>query len=165
MAGDKQRSGGKHLEKRSSLMRAKTGLRALRDILIVEDERQDSDRLQATLRLMIGYADLEIRVASTISSAVDAVLARSPELVLLDDQLKPSDTATDTIPFLRRAGYHGPIVVISGQVTRRRRTALLEAGANDVIHKDDVDSVELSESLGRVFPDSASVRPAGPDKP
>lgn len=158
MASDKQRSGGKHLEKRSNLMRSETGLRALSDILVVEDERQDSDRLQATLRLMIGYDGLEIRVASTISSAVDAVLARRPELVLLDDQLKPSDTAVDTIPFLKRAGYDGPIVVISGQVTRRRRTTLLDAGATEVLHKDDVDSVKLAECIGRVFPTADTVR-------
>ncbi len=164
MAGEKQRSGGRHLEKRSSLMRSVSGIRALRDILVVEDERQDSDRLQATLRLMIGYEGLEIRVASTISTAVDAVLARTPELILLDDQLKPSDTAMDTIPFLRRAGYVGPIVVISGQVTRRRRTALLNAGASEVIHKDDVDSVRLAECLGSVFPTTDSVRPPPGEK-
>jgi hypothetical protein len=41
--------------------------------------------------------------------------------------------------------------VVSGQVTRKRRDDLLAAGATDVIHKDDVDSVRLGEALLRVF--------------
>lgn len=148
-------SGAPHLKRRSRLIRSQDGLRRLDDILVVEDEPRDSDRIIATLRVLVGYDELVVRTASTISSAVDAVLEQHPKLVLLDDALKPSDTATDTIPFLQRAGYDGPIVVISGQVTRRRRTELLQAGAVDVIHKDDVDSVQLSACLLRVFPDLA----------
>jgi DNA-binding NarL/FixJ family response regulator len=94
-----------------------------------------------------------MRRASTLASTVDAVLARKPEIIFLDDILKPSDDASQTIPFLRRAGYEGPIVVVSGQVTRVRRTQLITAGATDVIHKDDVDSARLTEALERVYKD------------
>jgi len=131
-------------------MRAREGVPKLKDVLIVEDENLDADRMLATLRVMFGYG-IEMRRASTLASAVDMVITRKPEIVFLDDILKPSDDATQTIPFLRRAGYDGPIVVVSGQVTRTRRTTLLNAGATDVIHKDDVDSVRLSEALQRVF--------------
>ncbi|MEO1206768.1 MAG: response regulator [Pseudomonadota bacterium] len=154
MSVESNRSGGEHLEKRSELLRTEGGIRQLKDILVVEDEERDADRIQGTLRLMIGYSGLEVRTASTISTAVDAVLERQPQLILLDDALKPSDTATDTIPFLHRAGYDGPIVVISGQVTRRRRTELMAAGATDVIHKDDVESVRIRECLAKIFPDA-----------
>jgi hypothetical protein len=53
-------------------------------------------------------------------------------------------------------------VVVSGQVTRKRREDLLAAGATDVIHKDDVDSVRLGEALLRVFvvPSSLESGPA-----
>ena len=104
----------------------------------------------ATLRVMYGY-DVKVRRAATLATAVDEVLKDKPQIVFLDDILKPSDDASQTIPFLRRAGYEGPIVVVSGQVTRTRRAVLLTAGATDVIHKDDVDSVRLTESLQRVF--------------
>lgn len=110
----------------------------------------DSDRLKATLRVMFGY-DLEVRVASTLARALDSIIERKPEIVFLDDVLKPSDNASQTIPYLRRADYTGPIVVVSGQVTRARRNELIGAGATDVIHKDDVDSVRLAEALVRVF--------------
>jgi DNA-binding NarL/FixJ family response regulator len=152
MASSSSGSGGDFLAKKSGLMRVREGLPHLKDVLVVEDENLDADRMFATLRVMFGY-DLEMRRASTLASTVDAVLARKPEIIFLDDILKPSDDASQTIPFLRRAGYEGPIVVVSGQVTRVRRTQLITAGATDVIHKDDVDSARLTEALERVYKD------------
>lgn len=150
MAAGSSRSGGDFLDKRSGVTKSRNTLRQLRDILIVEDETFDADRLKATLHLIFGY-EIEIRRAPTLGSALDAVIARQPEIVFLDDVLKPSDNASHTIPFLRHAGYTGPIVVISGQVTRQRRATLIEAGAVDVVHKDDVDSARVGEALQRVF--------------
>lgn len=150
MASSSSSSGGDFLAKKSGLMRSRQTLPALGDVLIVEDENLDADRMFATLRVMFGYT-IEVRRASTLAAAMDAVMARKPEIVFLDDILKPSDDASQTIPFLRRAGYEGPIVVVSGQASRTRRTALLALGANEVIHKDDVDSVRLTEALNRVF--------------
>jgi DNA-binding NarL/FixJ family response regulator len=143
-------SGGDFLEKKSGIMRAKQGMPNLKDAVVIDDETIDADRMLATLRVMFGY-DVGVRRASTIASALDLVMAKAPDIVFLDDILKPSDDASQTIPFLRRAGYNGPIVVISGQVTRNRRTVLLAAGATEVIHKDDVDSVKLTESMQRIF--------------
>ena len=130
-------------------MRAKQGMPGLKDVVVVDDENIDSDRMQATLRVMFGY-DVVVRRAATIGAAIDLVMAKSPDILFLDDILKPSDDASQTIPFLRRAGYSGPIVVISGQVTRTRRAVLTAAGATEVIHKDDVDSVRLTEVLQRL---------------
>jgi DNA-binding NarL/FixJ family response regulator len=161
-------SGGDFLTKKSDVTKLRQELPALTDVLIVEDETIDADRLKATLRVMFGY-DLEVRRAATLGNAVDSVVARKPDLVFLDDVLKPSDNATSTIPYLRGAKYEGPIVVVSGQVTRRRRDDLLAAGATDVIHKDDVDSVRLGEALLRVFKeqpgDDAGAATAAGSKP
>lgn len=123
---------------------------AIKDVLVVEDDALDCDRMLATLRVMFGY-ELVMRRAATLAGAVDAVMERSPEIVFLDDILKPSDDALQSIPFLRRAGFAGPIVVVSGQASRTRRPVLIAAGANEVIHKDDVDSVRLTEALQRIF--------------
>ena len=131
-------------------MRGKSGLPPLKEVVVVDDENLDADRMFGTLRVMFGY-NINVRRAATVGAAIDLVMALTPDIVFLDDILKPSDDAAQTIPFLRRAGYDGPIVVVSGQVTRNRRTVLLTAGATDVIHKDDVDSVRLTEALHRVF--------------
>jgi DNA-binding NarL/FixJ family response regulator len=143
-------SGGDFLARRNELAHLSKRLPKLNDVLIIEDEQFDADRLRATLRLVLGY-DVGMRRASTVGSALDAVMSKQPELIFLDDLLKPTDTASITIPFLRRANYQGPLVVVSGQVTRARRLELIGLGATDVIHKDDVDSVRLAEALARVF--------------
>lgn len=142
-------SGGDFLEHKSDLTKSRHGGVSVKDVLIIEDENFDADRLRATLHVMFGYG-LQVRRAKTLGSALDCVIERRPELVFLDDILKPSDNATQTIPFLRRCGYDGPIIVVSGQVTRNRRAELSSAGAIDVIHKDDVDSVRIAEALQRI---------------
>jgi len=158
MASSSTKSGGDYLAKRSGLTKSRGDLPMLKDILIVDDETFDADRLKATLRLMFGY-DIDIRRAATLGRALDEVIARMPELIFLDDVLKPSDNASQTLPFLRRTGYVGPVIVVSGQVTRQRRTQLIDAGAADVIHKDDVDSVRVAEALHRVFNTGAAAAP------
>lgn len=150
MATASSGSGGDFLERKSGVNRARGDLPEFKDVVVVDDEAIDADRLFATLRIMFGY-DVGVRRASTAGRAVDLVIEHTPDIVFLDDILKPSDDAVHTIPFLRRAGYNGPIVVISGQVTRSRRSTLMGAGATDVIHKDDVDSVRLTEVLHRIF--------------
>ena len=145
----KSPTGGNFLAKKSDMTKSRKGLPDVSDFLIVEDENFDADRLRATLHIMFGYT-IQVRRAKTLGSALDAVIERRPELVFLDDYLKPSDNATQTIPFLRRCGYEGPIVVVSGAVDRHRRTTLIKAGAIDVIHKDDLDSVRVAEALERV---------------
>ena len=88
------------------------------------------------------------------------------DLVFLDDYLKPTDRAVHTIPFLRRAGYTGPIVVLSGMLDKGRKIELLAAGADQAIHKDDINSTRLGVALAEVFaartaqPPQSSVRPA-----
>lgn len=143
-------AGGNFLARKSDATKVRQALPQVQDVLIVEDETFDADRLKATLHVMLGY-DLTIRRASTLGSALDCVIARKPEIVFLDDYLKPSDNAAQTIPFLRRAGYDGPIVVVSGQADRQRCAQLTAAGAADVIHKDDLDSVRVAEALARAL--------------
>lgn len=138
--------GGDHLEKKSELVRARSSLGVFHDILIVDDDTLDAERLRATLHVLFGY-ETQIRCASSLGDAVDRVIEHKPSVLFLDDILKPSATASQAMPVLRDAGYAGPIIVVSGQVTHARRSSLIAAGASDVIHKDDVDSVRVAEAL------------------
>jgi response regulator of citrate/malate metabolism len=156
-------TGGNFLAKKADVTKTRMGLPPLSDVLIVEDENFDADRLRATLHIMFGYA-IQVRRAKTLGSALDAVIERHPELIFLDDYLKPNDNATQTIPFLRRCGYSGPIVVVSGAVDRQRRGVLIKAGAIDVIHKDDLDSVRIAEALARVHGAATADTPAATPK-
>ena len=157
MIEEEKGRGGTFLARKSDVTKSQQGNGRLTDVLVVEDENFDADRLRATLHIMFGYG-IEVRRARTLGSALDCVIERHPQLIFLDDYLKPSDNATHTIPFLRHCGYAGPIIVVSGQVDRLRRAMLVKAGAIDVIHKDDLDSVRLAEALARV----AQVAPETP---
>jgi DNA-binding NarL/FixJ family response regulator len=139
-------SGGDYLVRMNELTAARKSLPAVKDILIVEDESFDGDRMVGTLRKIFGY-DLEIRRAPTLTQALDHVFERLPELIVLDDYLLPSDNALDTIPILRRAKYAGPIIVVSGRLNRGRQSKLIEIGAQATIHKDDLNSVTIVEAL------------------
>jgi DNA-binding NarL/FixJ family response regulator len=141
--------GGSHLARKSELGRARAKLGAVRDVLVVEDESLDAERLTATLHVIFGY-ELRIHLASALGDAVDCVIESKPSLVFLDDILKPSTNALQVIPLLRGAGYAGPIIVVSGQVTHQRCSSLLADGAGEVIHKDDMDSVRVAEAIARL---------------
>lgn len=143
-------SGGDFLAKKSEVIKLRQRLPPLKKVLIIEDEAGDANRLIATLRVIFGY-EIDVRHRNTLTKGVDGVMESTPEIVFLDDFLKPSDDAAQSIPILRRAGYEGPIIVVSGMVTSKRAFQLKDAGATDVIHKDDVDSVRLGEALIRVF--------------
>jgi len=150
--------GGRHLARRSELVRVRARLGGLSDILLIEDEAPDAERLTATLRVLLGY-EAGIRWASSLGDAVDHIIASKPTIVFLDDILKPSTDASQSIPLLRGAGYSGPIIIVSGMVTRSRRASLLTEGASDVIHKDDVDSVRVGEALARLCPNADGGEP------
>jgi DNA-binding NarL/FixJ family response regulator len=156
--------GRDYLARRSDLAKTRAEVVGrFRDFLVIEDEAHDAGRLEATLHLMFGY-DIQVRRARTLGSALDCVIERKPDIAFLDDILKPSDSASQTIPFLRRCGYDGPIIVVSGQVTRQRRAELAAAGAVDVVHKDDVDTVRIAEALEKALAslsDATSTDPAG----
>ncbi len=143
-------TGGDILSDRNITSQVKQHLPPIEDVLIVEDENFDAKRLEATLHLVLGR-QIEVRRAATLGAALDFIIERHPDLVFLDDYLKPSDTAMQTLPFLRHAGFEGPIIVVSGEVDRLRRSELRKAGAVDAIHKDDLDSARVTEALGFAF--------------
>lgn len=150
MSSGSNSTGRDYLARLSLLTALRKSLPPIKDVLVIEDETFDSDRMQGTLRKIFGQT-LEIRKASTLTSALDRVLDRKPELIILDDYLMPSDTALDTIPLLRRAQYEGPIIVVSGRLTRNRKIKLREVGAAASIHKDELDGGSIVEALTDTF--------------
>lgn len=157
-------AGGDYLVRMSDLTALRKSLPQIRDILVIEDESFDGDRMQGTLRKIFGY-DLVIRRATTLTSGLDRVLEARPELVILDDYLLPADTALESIPLLRRAGYDGPIIVVSGRLDRVRRIALRDAGASASIHKDELDSGSIVKALTDTFAPASPPTDAAPERP
>lgn len=145
----KQGEGSHILAERHRVLVESKVCESIQDVLIVEDLDRDGKRMRAILNMILG-PDVVYRRAETLNSAVDCVLERVPDIVFLDDYLQPGDSATETVPYLRRAGYKGHIIVVSGEIDRIRRTELLSIGATDTIHKDDVDASVVKDVLSRL---------------
>ncbi|HRK17643.1 MAG TPA: response regulator [Hyphomicrobiaceae bacterium] len=156
MANSTRKTGSQFLARKSALAIARQNMTRYRDFLVVEDTPLDADRLKATLHSIFGY-EISVRHAATLGSALDRVIEQAPDIVFLDDHLKPSDTAAQTIPLLRRCNYTGHIIVISGMLDRKRAAELRDAGATLSIHKDNLDSGSIAEALATI--DEATTAP------
>jgi DNA-binding response OmpR family regulator len=143
-------SGADYLVKRSDLARELARLPRFRSIVVFEDRQEDSDRMLALVHRMLGYEAIEVRRASTLTSGIDLLLAKPADLVLLDDRMGPVDRAEDALPLIWRSGYDGPIVVVSSELTRERRIALMKLGITEAVHKDDLDSGSMGELMARL---------------
>lgn len=162
MPTNPSKTGGAFLERKSALAIARQSRPQFNDVLIVEDTKLDADRLKATLHSIFGY-EIATRHAATLGSALDRVIERKPDLIFLDDHLKPNDNAAHTIPFLRRCHYDGPIIVVSGLLDRKRAAILIKAGAAVAIHKDALDSGSIAEALAKIHEQPADAAPASSD--
>lgn len=134
------------LQARSRIALAMKDVPRYKNILIIDDEQRDSDRLASTLRTIFGY-DLDIRQCRTLGTALDAVVTNQPDLIFLDDRLGSIDRCEKSVPFLRTARCSAMIIVVSGQVDRRRRADVLLLGVGGVIDKDDLDSTSICNAL------------------
>ena len=129
----------------------------IRSILVVDDNALDADRTVSLLRVVCGY-DVAIASARTVAKALAEVRQAMPDVVLLDDILSRTDRAEVTIPMLRRMQYAGPIVVITGFVTRERWRELIDLGALAALCKDDIDGNSLRQLLSATIGRGAAVR-------
>lgn len=123
-------------------------------ILVVERSAVDGDRMVATLRVLFGY---QTRIDRTFSvpEAVAQLAAGMPTILLLGDTGNAADGAADDAALLaamaqlRTAGYEGPVIAITGLLSRSRRARLLSAGAIDAFHKDELCSERITQALRR----------------
>lgn len=145
-----------HMKSRSQLAKRLKDMPPLNHFLIIDDEIMDAKWLLSALKLVCGH-DIRVRHVRTLGTALDALKAEPPQLIFLDDRVSPVDTANTTLPFIRRAGYEGPVVIISGALTRQRKADLLKLGAAAILHKDDIESARVAELLIEIFtPDSTA---------
>jgi CheY-like chemotaxis protein len=133
------------LRHKSGVHKSRIAAAQIADILIVEDSQIDGKTMSALLRSAFGR-DVTIRHATSLIRAKTMLLERMPDLVVLDDIMPPKDRADTSIPYLRQNGVAGLVIVVSGEMTRVRRLKLLHAGANEVLHKDDLNVMSLLEA-------------------
>lgn len=154
LSGAAQPPGRDFLERRSRLMRKLIDHVHLTSVHIIDDSCFDADVLASNLRKIVGR-DVRIAISLAAANLKTEWGERHPDVVFIDDRLGHGATALSVMPQLRRIGYTGPMVAVSGLLTPRRRGELVRAGASDVLHKDDYNSLRLIELLLELFAPNA----------
>jgi two-component system cell cycle response regulator len=120
---------------------------SIRTVKILHVEDEEAQRLILahhlktieSLRFDVYYADAE-------QAAIDLFRRGGMDFVILDYNLRQGD-GLHTLEQIRLIDPIVPIIAISGQATEEIAADLVQAGADDYIRKQDLDSTLLSRSL------------------
>ena len=118
----------------------------VKDILIVRSADADGAVLTSQLRALLGR-QAEPQHLADIDEACERLAMTPPNLLILRDSATGGLRAVDAITRVRDAGFTGPIVIVCDQLTAADTIHLRQAGALDVIEKDELNSVRLSQAL------------------
>ncbi|MBB3972986.1 response regulator transcription factor [Hansschlegelia beijingensis] len=102
-----------------------------RKILLVEDDADLRTELAEQLDL---HEEFEASQAATASEGVEAVKTDHVDLVLMDVGLPDMD-GREAVRIMRRNGFRGPVIMLTGQDSDSDTILGLEAGANDYVAK------------------------------
>jgi len=100
-------------------------------ILIVDDDDMLRDSLKEQFAL---HDEFAVAYAANATAGVKAAKADHADLVLLDVNLPDMD-GREACKIMRRNGYKGPILMLTGQTSDSDTILGLDSGANDYIAK------------------------------
>ena len=100
-------------------------------ILIIDDD----DILRDTLREQFSlHDDFSATDAATATAGIKAVKADHADLVILDVNLPDMD-GREACKIMRRNGFKGPVIMLTGQGSESDTILGLDSGANDYVTK------------------------------
>lgn len=102
-----------------------------RKILIIDDDDELRESLSEQLSL---HEEFETELASTAQDGLKLARNGHVDLVLLDVGLPDLD-GREACKLLRRGGFKGPIIMLTGQSSDADTILGLESGANDYVTK------------------------------
>ena len=102
-----------------------------RKVLIVDDD----DDLRTSLRDQLALHDeFDVVVASTASKGIETAKSDHHDLILFDVGLPDMD-GREAVKLLRKTGFKGPIIMLTGNDSDADQILGLDAGANDYVTK------------------------------
>ncbi len=103
----------------------------IRKILLVDDDRDLRETLAEQLAL---HEEFSVETAETASKGVMAVKNDHIDLVIMDVGLPDLD-GREAVKLIRKNGYKGPVIMLTGQDSEADTILGLDAGANDYVTK------------------------------
>ena len=109
-------------------------------VLVVEDSKYDAMLLVEELRRG-DYEPVYERVcaAEEMEEALERAKAQGEEWqIVVSDYYMPRFSGPDALTLLRRLGYDTPFIVVSGKIGEEAAVAMMRAGAQDYVTKDNL---------------------------
>lgn len=103
----------------------------VRNILVADD---DADLRSALVEQLALYEEFTTAEADTATKAIASVRATPPDVVIMDVGLPDMD-GREAVKIIRKDGFKGPILMLTGHVTDADAVLGLESGANDYVNK------------------------------
>jgi DNA-binding response OmpR family regulator len=104
---------------------------SVHSLLLVDDDEPLRSALAEQLSL---YEEFKVATAETATGGVRAAQAERFDLIVMDVGLPDMD-GREGVKILRRNGFKGPIIMLTGQGSDADTVLGLEAGANDYVIK------------------------------
>ncbi len=102
-----------------------------RKILLVDDDEDLRESLKDQLAL---HDEFEVSEANTASRGLELAKTGHHDLVVFDVGLPDMD-GREAVRMLRKSGFKGPIIMLTGNVSDADQILGLDAGANDYVTK------------------------------
>lgn len=104
-------------------------------LLIIEDSRLDYELMLRELNTM--EQDFEVKLATTQSEFKSLMNNWPPDLVITDYDLQ-TYSGIENLSYAKEVYPSIPVIILSGDITRKQEIELLENRANDVLTKDNL---------------------------
>ena len=147
-AAHRPRKPGDHMASKLDAFRSGPLQALARDIMIVTSTPAEASVLVSMLRAVFGR-QFNARHLQAMGNTLEEAARKAPKLILLREDIDPGSIAGESVVKLVAAGFTCPIVVICEHLTVGDAVRLRQAGALDVIERDDLNSVRLSQALAR----------------
>lgn len=125
-------------------------------VLYVDDEQIEHEIMRRLFDQQ--SSSLELTCVLDIKSAIEAIHQGSFDIILLDNRLFPETDFTESVPQLRKAGFIGPIGIVSSHISDDVIQHFEEYGADFRLGKDEIDTASirfiLSEYSRILLPDA-----------
>lgn len=130
------------------------------NILLVDDDPAENVILSALMRKVTSYA-ITLHYVETVDGALNFIRSSGValDMILMDNRLQPQADFRETVPELRRAGYIGPVGVISSSISDAYFQKIEDYGVDFRIDKAELDPTAIEFLLREYVRREASAGP------
>lgn len=126
-------------------------------VLVIDDDAGDAALLSRHLEGVSGWRT-DVTIHSNVKDGLAAIDETDPDVVFVDQYLG-RDTGIAAISEIQRAGYDGPVILLTGRGDEELAVEALHCGASDYLSKAALSSASLRRSISNAM-EKCSMRKA-----